>query len=45
MKTNESIIVSNNGDYWVCLCGNNTMSDGFDTCDANGRYAEPIDFV
>lgn len=45
MKTNESITVTNDGEHWVCVCGNSTMSSGFDTCDKNGTYIEPIDSI
>lgn len=41
MNSKEHITVSNNGDYWVCPCGNNTMSDGFDTCNESGEYIVP----
>ena len=29
-------------DAWVCLCGNTPTSDGFSTCDVNGRWMEPL---
>ncbi|WP_340201999.1 hypothetical protein [Ascidiimonas sp. W6] len=45
INSNEIIDVSNSGDHWVCICGNNTMSDGFDTCDVNGAYIEPLDGI
>lgn len=45
MNTNEVITVTNDGDHWVCVCGSTTMSSGFDTCDENGNYTEPIDSV
>ena len=45
MINKEMIVVSNDGDNWVCPCGNHTMSSGFDTCDKDGVYIEPLDGV
>ena len=45
MNTNETITVTNDDDHWVYLCGNSTMSIGFDSCDEKGVYTEPIDSV
>ncbi|WP_430408791.1 hypothetical protein [Kordia sp.] len=42
MTKKEKITVSNNGDHWICICNNNTMNSGFDTCDKNGEYIEPL---
>lgn len=41
MNTVEKIKVSNQGDHWVCPCGNNTMGTGFDTCTTSGTFIEP----
>ena len=27
---------------WICLCGNDPVSDGFYPCDANGNEMEPL---
>jgi len=45
MTNKELITVSNDGDNWACLCGNDTVSSGFDTYDENGAYNEPINGV
>ena len=45
MKNKELITVSNDGDNWECSCGNDTMGSGFDTCNENGVYIEPLDHV
>lgn len=29
-------------DAWICICGNNTSSGGFYTCDYNGMEMEPL---
>ena len=28
-------------DAWTCVCGNTSLSDGFDYCDAAGNEIEP----
>ncbi len=45
MKSNESITVKNDGEYWIGVCGNSTMDDGFNTCDNNGVYNEPLNII
>ena len=27
---------------WICICGNDPVSDGFFTCDENGDEMEPL---
>jgi hypothetical protein len=29
-------------DAWICLCGNNPVSDGFYPCDHDGNEVEPV---
>src|SRR5262249_34166363 len=39
-KSGESLRVEE-GDEWVCLCGNEAWRDGFAPCTAEGRPIEP----
>lgn len=29
-------------DAWICICKNTPIGSGFDTCDENGNYLEPM---
>lgn len=40
MKITETIKVEN-GDWWICPCGNHPGSDGYYTCDENGYIVSP----
>lgn len=40
--TTEKTILKGDNDHWECICGNDTMGLGFQTCNNDGDYIEPI---
>ena len=33
---------ADNGEAWICICGNTPSADGFFPCDAEGIEMEPV---
>lgn len=38
----EYILLEDDSDEWLCLCGNNSFDYGFYTCDSKGEEMEPL---
>ncbi|MBB3123285.1 hypothetical protein FHS04_000782 [Mesoflavibacter sabulilitoris] len=37
----EQLYLKGNEEHWICICGNDTMDLGFQTCDKKGNFIEP----
>ncbi len=38
----KKTLLKGNEEHWICICGNDTMGLGFQTCNKHGNYIEPL---